>query len=72
MCFRSRWFGYLFKCSKGDPLSAFGGVVALNYKLSSEIAKEIIKTFYEVILAPEIDEEAKKILSTKKFKSTYL
>ena len=51
---------------KGDPLSAFGGVVALNYKLSSEIAKEIIKTFYEVILAPEIDEEAKKILSTKK------
>ena len=51
---------------KGDPLSAFGGVVAINYKLSSEIAKEIIKTFYEVILAPEIDEEAKKILSTKK------
>ena len=51
---------------KGDPLSAFGGVVALNYKLSSEIAKEIIKTFYEVILTPEIDEEAKKILSTKK------
>ena len=52
-----------FKC---DPLSAFGGVVALNYKLSSEIAKEIIKTFYEVILAPEIDDKAKKILATKK------
>ena len=51
---------------KCDPLSAFGGVVALNYKLSSEIAKEIIKTFYEVILAPEIDDEAKKILATKK------
>ena len=51
---------------KGDPLSAFGGVVALNYKLSSEIAKEIIKTFYEVILIPEIDDEAKKILATKK------
>ena len=45
---------------KGDPLSAFGGVVALNYKLSSEIAKEIIKTFYEVILTPEIDEKLKK------------
>ncbi len=51
---------------KGDPLSAFGGVIALNYKLSSEIAKEIIKTFYEVILAPEIDEGAKKILALKK------
>ena len=47
-------------------MSAFGGVVALNYKLSSEIAKEIIKTFYEVILIPEIDDEAKKILATKK------
>ncbi len=51
---------------KGDPLSAFGGVVALNYKLSREIAKEIIKTFYEVILTTEIDDEAKKILATKK------
>ena len=50
---------------EGDPLSAFGGVVALNYKLSSEIAKEIIKTFYEVVLTPEIDNEAKKILATK-------
>ena len=50
----------------GDPVSAFGGVVALNYELSKEIANEIIKTFYEVILIPEIDEEAKKILATKK------
>ena len=66
MCFESRWLGNLFKCFKCDPLSAFGGVVALNYKLSSEIAKEIIKTFYEVILTPEIDDEAKKILATKK------
>ena len=50
----------------GDPLSAFGGVVALNYKLSKEVAKEIIKNFYEVILTTEIDDEAKKILATKK------
>ena len=50
----------------GDPVSAFGGVVALNYKLSKNIATEITKTFYEVILAPEIDEEAKKILASKK------
>ena len=51
---------------KGDPLSAYGGVVALNYKLSKEIAEEIIKTFYEVILTTEIDTEAKKILASKK------
>jgi phosphoribosylaminoimidazolecarboxamide formyltransferase/IMP cyclohydrolase len=38
----------------------------LNYKLSKNIATEITKTFYEVILAPEIDEEAKKILASKK------
>tara|TARA_B100000963_G_scaffold357416_1_gene379577 strand:- start:2756 stop:4309 length:1554 start_codon:yes stop_codon:yes gene_type:complete len=51
---------------KGDPLSAFGGVVAFNYKLSEEIAREIIKTFYEVVLIPEIEDGAKKILATKK------
>ena len=66
MCFRSRWLEAYLNAFKCDPLSAFGGVVALNYKLSSEIAKEIIKTFYEVILAPEIDDKAKKILATKK------
>ena len=38
----------------------------MNYKLSKNIATEITKTFYEVILAPEIDEEAKKILASKK------
>ena len=54
------------KALSGDPVSAFGGVVAFNYELNEHIAKEMVKTFYEVILAPKITEEAVKILATKK------
>jgi phosphoribosylaminoimidazolecarboxamide formyltransferase/IMP cyclohydrolase len=50
----------------GDPVSAFGGVVAFNYELNESVAMEIIKTFYEVILAPKINEKAIEILSSKK------
>ena len=50
----------------GDPVSAFGGVVAFNYEINDSIAQEITKTFYEVILAPKVTDSAKKILSTKK------
>ena len=34
-----------------DPVSAFGGIVACNYRISNKIALEINKTFFEVILA---------------------
>ena len=50
----------------GDPVSAFGGVVAFNYEVNSELASELVKTFYEVILSPKIDSNAKKILASKK------
>lgn len=50
----------------GDPVSAFGGVVAFNYNIDEHIANEIIKTFYEVILTPKADDKAKKILFSKK------
>tara|TARA_B100000029_G_scaffold208875_1_gene206724 strand:- start:7140 stop:8678 length:1539 start_codon:yes stop_codon:yes gene_type:complete len=49
-----------------DPISAFGGIVACNYKLSFKIAKEIIKNYYEVIIANGFDENALKLLKTKK------
>ncbi len=49
-----------------DPTSAFGGIVALNRKLNGATAEEIIKTFTEVIIAPEIDEDARRILAKKK------
>ena len=49
-----------------DPLSAFGGVIACNYKINKKIALEITKNFLEVILAKGFDAEALKILKRKK------
>ena len=49
-----------------DPVSAFGGVVAFNQKIDAETAQEIAKLFTEVIIAPDADAEAVRILSAKK------
>ena len=49
-----------------DPISAFGGIVACNYKINKKIALEISKTFFEVILAKGFDIKALKILKKKK------
>ncbi len=49
-----------------DSISAFGGVIAFNQSLSKSTAKEIIKLFTEVIVAPAFDEDALKILTSKK------
>jgi phosphoribosylaminoimidazolecarboxamide formyltransferase/IMP cyclohydrolase len=49
-----------------DPLSAFGGIVALNQKLDADAAQAITEIFTEVIIAPEASEEAIKIVGAKK------
>jgi phosphoribosylaminoimidazolecarboxamide formyltransferase/IMP cyclohydrolase len=49
-----------------DSTSAFGGIVALNRKLDSQAAKAITEIFTEVIIAPDADEEAIKIVAAKK------
>ncbi len=49
-----------------DPVSAFGGIVALNRPLDAEAAREIVKIFTEVIIAPDASEDAKSILAEKK------
>src|SRR5277367_622557 len=49
-----------------DTQSAFGGVLAFNQTLDGETAEEISKIFTEVIIAPDADEDAKKILAPKK------
>jgi len=49
-----------------DPVSAFGGVIALNRKLDGVTAKAISDIFTEVIIAPEADDDAKAILAAKK------
>ena len=49
-----------------DPVSAFGGVIACNYKINKKIALEINKNFLEVLLAKGYDKESLKILKRKK------
>ena len=49
-----------------DPVSAFGGVLAFNRELDGETAEEIAKLFTEVIIAPAANEDARKILASKK------
>jgi phosphoribosylaminoimidazolecarboxamide formyltransferase/IMP cyclohydrolase len=41
-----------------DPVSAFGGIVAVNRRLDAAAAAEICKIFTEVVIAPEADEDA--------------
>ena len=54
------------KALRCDPVSAFGGIVALNRKLDAQAAAEIVKIFTEVIIAPDADEEAIAIVAAKK------
>jgi phosphoribosylaminoimidazolecarboxamide formyltransferase/IMP cyclohydrolase len=49
-----------------DPVSAFGGIVALNRTLDAEAAAKIVEIFTEVIIAPDATEEAAAIVAAKK------
>ena len=49
-----------------DPVSAFGGIVALNRRLDAAAAERIVEIFTEVIIAPEVDEDAREIVAAKK------
>lgn len=48
-----------------DPVSAFGGIVALNRPLDVDIATELAKIFLEVIVAPEADPAALAVFAAK-------
>lgn len=50
----------------GDPVSAFGGVLIANRAIDRATAEKINKIFFEVIIAPEFDDEAMAILCQKK------
>jgi phosphoribosylaminoimidazolecarboxamide formyltransferase/IMP cyclohydrolase len=56
------WDGAL-RC---DPVSAFGGIVAVNRTLDAEAAERIAAIFTEVIIAPDADEAAKAVLARKR------
>ncbi len=49
-----------------DPVSAFGGIVACNFKIKKNLALELKKTFLEVIVCNGIEKNALKILQKKK------
>ncbi len=49
-----------------DPVSAFGGIVAVNRELDAATAEKIATIFTEVIIAPAASDEAKTILARKK------
>jgi phosphoribosylaminoimidazolecarboxamide formyltransferase/IMP cyclohydrolase len=49
-----------------DPVSAFGGIVAVNRTLDAEAAAEMVKIFTEVIIAPGATDEAIQIIGAKK------
>ncbi|MEO0392532.1 MAG: bifunctional phosphoribosylaminoimidazolecarboxamide formyltransferase/IMP cyclohydrolase [Pseudomonadota bacterium] len=49
-----------------DPVSAFGGIIAANRVIDASTAKQIIEVFSEVVIAPEIDDEARAIFAAKK------
>ncbi len=50
----------------GDPVSAFGGVLISNSEIDEEVANEINKIFFEVIIAPSYTAEALNVLEQKK------
>jgi len=50
----------------GDPVAAFGGIVASNRAIDLATAEEIDKTFYEIVIAPEYEAKALEILRRKK------
>ena len=53
------------KAEKADPVSAFGGVVALNTEVDGDAAKAMVDLFLEVVIAPSFTKEAMEIFSKK-------
>lgn len=53
------------KAFNADPISAFGGIVALNQSIDASTAVALTKTFLECVVAPGCDPEAEQILSAK-------
>ncbi len=50
---------------KTDPISAYGGVISCNFKINEELAKELNKKFFEVVIGNGFENRALKILSKK-------
>ena len=53
------------KAFAGDPVSAFGGIIALNRTVDMPLAEALSKQFIEVLIAPAYDEDALALLTEK-------
>ena len=49
-----------------DPVSAFGGIVALNRRLDRATAEKIVEIFTEVVVAPSVDDDVAEVFAAKK------
>ncbi len=54
------------KALESDPISAFGGVVLFNRKINENLAKLLLKKFYEIIIATKFNNESLDTLKSKK------
>lgn len=54
------------KAHAADPVSIFGGIVAVSHEISAELADIMSQTFLEIILAPSYSEDARHIFAKKK------
>lgn len=54
------------KAYECDPVSIFGGIVALNKEVDLATAQELVKIFLEIVIAPSFTQEALDVLKTKK------
>lgn len=59
-------FEAYMKAYEGDPVSIFGGIVAVNEEVDGRTAEELAKIFLEIIIAPSYSDEALEILKQKK------
>ncbi len=50
----------------GDPVSAYGGIVACNRKITLAMAEAMKEVFYEIVIAPEYEDAALEFLKQKK------
>ena len=50
----------------GDPVSAYGGILGLNSLLEENVANEIVKSFFEIVVAPKFSNKALGVLQKKK------
>ena len=54
------------KAYEADPVSIFGGIIALNREVDVETAEKLSSIFLEIIIAPSFTDEAKEVLTKKK------